>query len=185
MRVQARVDRPKDREERTVPLNATLARFLKDRIASHSLTSENRLVNVSEFTVRRFFRECWNRREGVTRGTAHKVRHTFATHFMWEGNSVVDLQAILGHAKLETTQIYAHSAPAHQRAAVNRLSLPETAPPGRPASRVREVLASGYRAHRGHTRVRRRRKPLKTNIPGWGGRTRTYSRPVNSRMLCH
>jgi site-specific recombinase XerD len=49
------------------------------------------------------------------------VRHTFATHFMWEGNSVVDLQEILGHFKLETTQIYAHSAPPHRRAVVNKL----------------------------------------------------------------
>ncbi len=142
-------------------------------------------MNLTEFTMRRSFRECLNRRKGVTRGTAHKVRHTFATHFMWEGNSVVDLQAILGHSKLETTQIYAHSAPAHRRAAVNKLSLPEPARPARKATRVRERLIGYDRAHRGHTRAPRGPNPLLRNAPGWGGRTRTYSRPVNSRMLCH
>ncbi len=166
VRVQARVDRPKDREERSVPLNETLAGFLKDWIAARGL--------VSEFTMRRFFRDCWNRREGVTRGTAHKVRHTFATHFMWEGNSVVDLQEILGHSKLETTQIYAHSAPAHRRAAVNKLSLPEASLPVRPASRVRERWRGYCGAHLGHTGARRRPKLLITNARGWGGRTRTY-----------
>jgi hypothetical protein len=110
-------------------------------------------VDVSEFTVRRFFRESWNCREGVTRGTAHKVRHTFATHFMWEGKSMVYLQEILGHSKLETTQIYAHSAPAHRRAAVNRLSLAEPGLSAWPASRVRERVRAYYRAHRGHTRL--------------------------------
>jgi site-specific recombinase XerC len=41
----------------------------------------------------------------------HTLRHTFASHFVMKGGSLVKLQAILGHASVQTTQIYARLAP--------------------------------------------------------------------------
>jgi integrase len=43
----------------------------------------------------------------------HTLRHTFASHYIMLGGSLVKLQAILGHASIRTTQIYAHLAPDH------------------------------------------------------------------------
>ena len=43
----------------------------------------------------------------------HTLRHTFASHYVMRGGSLVKLQAILGHASIRTTQIYAHLAPDH------------------------------------------------------------------------
>jgi integrase len=43
----------------------------------------------------------------------HTLRHTFASHYVMRGGSIVKLQTILGHASVRTTQIYARLAPDH------------------------------------------------------------------------
>jgi len=43
----------------------------------------------------------------------HTLRHTFASHYVMRGGSLVKLQAMLGHASVRTTQRYAHLAPDH------------------------------------------------------------------------
>lgn len=44
---------------------------------------------------------------------AHVLRHTFASHFVQRGGSILTLQRILGHASLSMTMRYAHLAPEH------------------------------------------------------------------------
>ncbi len=42
--------------------------------------------------------------------TPHHLRHAFATHAVDAGVSVRDVQAVMGHASLETTMIYVHES---------------------------------------------------------------------------
>lgn len=51
-------------------------------------------------------------RSGVAkRVTAHAFRHGFATAYLTGGGTVPELQELLGHANMETTEVYVHCLP--------------------------------------------------------------------------
>jgi site-specific recombinase XerD len=50
---------------------------------------------------------------GIRKIRFHDLRHTFASHFVMKGGNIYDLQRLLGHSNIKTTERYAHLSPDH------------------------------------------------------------------------
>ena len=62
------------------------------------------------------------RSAGIDRSaTPHTLRHSYATHMLRGGASVRDVQELLGHANVSTTQVYTQLADAHLREVYERV----------------------------------------------------------------
>lgn len=61
-------------------------------------------------------------RAGVPHAGVHRFRHTFAVNFLRNGGNVLELQALLGHEKLDTIHIYASLAQVDLQQAQKRAS---------------------------------------------------------------
>ena len=51
----------------------------------------------------------------------HKLRHTYATNLLNAGAERVDIQALLGHSTINTTQIYTNVGQERMEQVVGRL----------------------------------------------------------------
>lgn len=52
---------------------------------------------------------------------AHQLRHTFATQLLYNGANIKQIQELLGHKRLDTTQRYLRLDESHRRAAIEQL----------------------------------------------------------------
>jgi len=129
---QIMLRRTKSGNASAIPMHPELARHLRDlrkrRSATGSVVRADEPVFLTpKGKIYRDVRGPWRRamqgagladRKGLT---FHSLRHTFSTRFLEGGAAVTDLQRILGHRNLTTTQIYAHMVDARARASVEAL----------------------------------------------------------------
>ncbi len=116
----------KGNRERRVPLDTDVASVIQVYLlAERPETASGRLFIVAKGPgrgqpltpagLRRVFR--YHREiAGVPAGNPHALRHAFGTALAGSGVDLAVMQALLGHAHVDTTARYIHLAPAHVKA---------------------------------------------------------------------
>ncbi len=129
VRAELAVKRPKSGKGRSVPLVPQAAVALERVSRTHGTGGAEQAVfptRTGEMLDLALVRRAFYRglkaaglghmREGKNPMTMHDLRHTFATVALRSGCSLVELQAWLGHADIQTTMRYAHYVPRHDAA---------------------------------------------------------------------
>jgi integrase/recombinase XerC len=105
----------KGRKERIVPVGVKAIDALKAYLeARGGLTGEDAIFinpsggRLTARTVGRLIKK-YTRHSGIFRKVSpHSLRHTFATHLLDAGADIREIQEMLGHSSLSTTQRYTH-----------------------------------------------------------------------------
>lgn len=105
----------KSKRTRTVGMNKAIQSVVYPMIKSGQVFTmpDGGLIRTDTLS-KIFARAC--AQAGVKDIGVHGLRHTFASNYMMSGGNVYDLQKILGHSDIRTTERYAHLAAAHLQA---------------------------------------------------------------------
>jgi site-specific recombinase XerD len=106
----------KGRKERIVPLHPELEKTLK---YYGRFFKGPHVFDVSKRRVQQIVEEA-GRRIGV-KTHCHMLRHTFATNLLRNGVDLRTIQVLLGHSKLDTTQIYLTVSDIRKQEAIQKL----------------------------------------------------------------
>ena len=123
----------KGSKQRLVPIGRVAQEYvmlyLDDRKEKGNTRSEetlflsnrnSQLSRVMVFTIIRQATEA----AGITKAVSpHTFRHSFATHLLAGGASIRQVQDLLGHENITTTEIYTHLNPDHLRGAIDKIKL--------------------------------------------------------------
>ncbi|HIH55600.1 tyrosine-type recombinase/integrase [Candidatus Woesearchaeota archaeon] len=100
----------KGNKDRLFIIPKALIEELKTYLSNKYLFMGNKGTHYSIRSVQEIIKKaCKN--SGMAKNVhPHTFRHSFATHLIEEGNSIVVVQALLGHISIDTTMVYLHSA---------------------------------------------------------------------------
>jgi len=113
-RMLLRIYQGKGKKDRQTLIPKLLFETLKNQSrlkqADDYLFTNGRGDHLTEATIQKIVAQA-ALRAGVRKTVSpHTMRHSFATHLLENGTDIRYIQELLGHAKLQTTQIYTHVA---------------------------------------------------------------------------
>ena len=112
-------------EEETLPLSAEATAVLDAQAAARNGCQANPTDPVFDLPAQQTMDKAirrWIKRAGVGKKISfHNARHSFATLSLTHGVDIYTVSKLLGHKRLETTEIYAHVIDEKKRAAVAML----------------------------------------------------------------
>ena len=115
----------KSKRTRFVPIKENLKQeLLNHKNQAGSITPTQKVFLSSRQTPMQYFNAGLRKvykRIGIKNAGIHTLRHTFASHLVMNGVDLYTVSKLLGHSDVKITQIYAHLAPDHLKAAVERL----------------------------------------------------------------
>ena len=135
-RLLLRIEQGKGRKDRFAMLSPKLLELLRDwyRIARPAVWLFPGRDPMLPMTTRQFNRAVHAAAEMAEikkRVTPHTLRHSFATHLLEQNTEVRLIQVLLGHAKLDTTALYAQVATNTIRAVMSPLDRLTPLTPGK------------------------------------------------------
>ena len=114
------IEQGKGKKDRVVPLTEGLSRLLSDYVTlvrprfpfsqehDYLIPSTQRKGPLSESRIERYLK-AYAQKGGITKRVyPHLIRHTCATHLTRNGAPIRSVQELLGHSRIDSTQIYTH-----------------------------------------------------------------------------
>ncbi len=117
------IAKAKGGKSRYVPILPELAQELRTHLGPRTvgyLFETNRTTRYSPRRIQQIIKETAEQAEITKRVYPHLLRHSVATTLLERGMPIEQIQKFLGHAKLETTQVYAESSTEMMRESYQR-----------------------------------------------------------------
>ncbi len=117
------IAKAKGGKSRYVPILPELAQELRAHLGPRTvgyLFETNRTTRYSPRRIQQIIKETAEQAEITKRVYPHLLRHSVATTLLERGMPIEQIQKFLGHAKLETTQVYAESSTEMMRESYQR-----------------------------------------------------------------
>ena len=150
----------KGRKTRVVPLMDSTVALLREYLCEHDLQRPDREAcplfwnrrrerltrSGVRYILNQHAAQARQQRPGLPSVHPHKLRHSKAMHLLQAGNPMVVIQAVLGHADVRTSSVYARADLEMTRAALERVGETTPARPSIPSWKANAGLMEWLRS---------------------------------------